>query len=180
MCRALLSCCDAVCCLQAALRELKARVATLVHDCSELIKFGRELSKREAYISLCDTLVVFSRALRGGQLEGLVYTADAQLQQTLLDYVLTSVLVPDEEEEEEEGREEDVDGPEEHLLEHAMRLNDRRIQLAGFLKLGMYSAVDMTVLSSVFAQYLMVSWAELAGAVTLCPPLSNTPTLVTS
>ena len=41
-------------------------------------------------------------------------------------------------------------------MEQAEKLNDRRVQLAGFLKLVLFGAVDMKVASPVFAQYVRV------------------------
>lgn len=39
----------------------------------------------------------------------------------------------------------------------AERLNDRRVLLAGFLKLAMFSVIDMKMAAPVFGQYLKVS-----------------------
>ena len=39
----------------------------------------------------------------------------------------------------------------------AEKLNDRRVQLAGFLKLVLFRVLDMTVAAPVFAQYVKVS-----------------------
>ncbi len=39
----------------------------------------------------------------------------------------------------------------------AERLNDRRVQLAAFLKLGMYHVIDMVKLAPIWAEYIKVS-----------------------
>ena len=49
----------------------------------------------------------------------------------------------------------------EEALAQAERLNDRRVQLAGFLKLAMFGAIDMKMAAPVFGQYLTVSGAAL-------------------
>lgn len=55
----------------------------------------------------------------------------------------------DEEEEEEPETEEEA-------LAMAERLNDRRVLLAGFLKLAMFGAIDMQMVAPIFGQYLTV------------------------
>lgn len=60
--------------------------------------------------------------------------------------------VGEEEEESEPATEADA-------MEQAERLNDRRVQLAGFLKLVIFGAVEMKVAAPVFAQYVRVSAA---------------------
>ena len=46
---------------------------------------------------------------------------------------------------------------EEEALAQAESLNDRRVLLAGFLKLAMFGVIDMTLIAPVFAQYITVS-----------------------
>ena len=58
------------------------------------------------------------------------------------------------EEEEEEGSE---PSSESEAVAIAERLNDRRVQLAGFLKLVVFGSVDMKVAAPVFAHYVKVS-----------------------
>ena len=69
--------------------------------------------------------------------------------------MLEYVLCEEEEEEEEEGAE---------MEAQAERLNDRRVLLAGFLKLAMFSVIDMKMAAPVFAQYLKVSSHSLLCA----------------
>ena len=57
-------------------------------------------------------------------------------------------------EEEEEGSEPSTES---EAVAIAERLNDRRVQLAGFLKLVLFGSVDMKVAAPVFAQYVKVS-----------------------
>ena len=65
-----------------------------------------------------------------------------------------------EEEEEEEGEDEG------EMEAQAERLNDRRVLLAGFLKLAIFSAIDMKMAAPIFGQYLKV--CALPPSVLLC------------
>lgn len=131
---------------------------------------------REAYVSLCDLLVGFGRQLRAcGQLGALVYLPDPSLQQALQvnnclcgegsvgpllhmcatvssqDYVLVEVIEGGGEEEDSEP------SSEAEAVAMAEKLNDRRVQLAGFLKLVLFGVLDMSMAAPVFAQYVKVS-----------------------
>ena len=72
---------------------------------------------------------------------------------SLQDYVLEEVIEGGGEEEEEESE----PASEAEAVAVAERLNDRRVQLAGFLKLVLFGAVEMRVAAPVFAQYVRVS-----------------------
>ena len=71
---------------------------------------------------------------------------------SLQDYVLEEVIEGGGEEEEESEP-----ASEAEAVAVAERLNDRRVQLAGFLKLVLFGAVEMRVAAPVFAQYVRVS-----------------------
>lgn len=83
-------------------------------------------------------------------LGALVYSPSKLLQTALSDYVLGTVFSTDEEALEEPSTDEE-------LLAHGERLNDKRILLASFLKLVIFSVVEMTVAADVFAEYYRVS-----------------------
>ena len=74
------------------------------------------------------------------------------------DYVLEEVIEGGGEEEEEESE----PATETEAVAMAERLNDRRVQLAGFLKLVLFGAVEMRVAAPVFAQYIKVGsiWVQ--------------------
>lgn len=56
------------------------------------------------------------------------------------------------------GEEEDSEPlSEAEAVAMAERLNDRRVQLAGFLKLVLFGVLEMSVAAPVFAQYVRVS-----------------------
>ena len=56
----------------------------MLRYCRELLAGGRGKAQREAYVSLCDLLVVFGRQLRAcGLLAALVSSPDPAMQQAL-------------------------------------------------------------------------------------------------
>ena len=59
----------------------------------------------------------------------------------------------------ERGSEEEENEPssEAEAVAMAEKLNDRRIQLAGFLKLALFGVLEMKMVAPVFAQYVKVS-----------------------
>ena len=78
----------------------------------------------------------------------------------------------------EEEEEEPV--TEDQVLSQAESLNDRRILLAGFLKLIMYCVFDTTVAAPVFANYVKVS-KSIHSTLGYCSILSrNFTAMVTS
>ena len=179
------------------MQQIRSKLVHLLRQCQELVKFGSGGGQREAFVTLCDLLIVFARQLRKeGQLASLVYTPDEQLQQAmqvssqeesvlakpslgilslLQEYIVESVLC---EEEEEEGEDEG------EMEAQAEQLNDHRVLLAGFLKLAMFSAIDMKMAAPVFGQYLKVSAPSLCSVAhasnecVQCLFFSNTTTLV--
>ncbi len=68
----------------------------------------------------------------------------------LQDYIVYQILNAPEDEQETEPE------SEEEALQMAERLNDRRVQLAAYLKLGMYHVIDMVRLAPVWAEYIRV------------------------
>ena len=121
-------------------------------------------------MTLCDLLVVFGRQLRGcGQLGALVHAPDHGLQQAMQvhtgyvglllecvslcqDYVLGEVIEGGGEEEEDSEPSNEAEA-----VAVAEKLNDRRVQLAGFLKLILFGVLDMSMAAPVFAQYVKAS-----------------------
>lgn len=125
--------------------------------------------QHEAFSALCDLLIAFSSQLHNhgefnmpsfssltvyfaGVLGSLVYTPDASLPTAMCDYVMQNVIG---EEEEEEPMEEPV--PQDQMLSRVESLNDKRILLAGFLKLVIYGVFEIPVAAPVFRCYLKVS-----------------------
>ena len=73
---------------------------------------------------------------------------DDRVQVAMLQYVMENVFGDDEEE---------LDATtDEEALAQAERLNNRRSLLSGYIRLIIYSIVDMTHAAPIFAQYLKV------------------------
>lgn len=83
-----------------------------------------------------------------GELGALVYIPDSALQSTMCDYVIERVFGDSELDTEPTSDEE--------ALAQAEKLNDRRVLLAGYLKLILYSVIDLTMGAPIFAQYIKV------------------------
>lgn len=71
------------------------------------------------------------------------------------DYVLVEVIEGGGEEEDSEP------SSEAEAVAMAEKLNDRRVQLAGFLKLVLFGVLEMSMAAPVFAQYVKVSTPAL-------------------
>ena len=64
---------------------------------------------------------------------------------------MDNVLQSDDDEDENEPT------SEEEALQMAERLNDRRVLLASFLKMAMFSVIDIKLIAPIWAQYIRVS-----------------------
>lgn len=107
-----------------------------------------------------------------GQLGPLVYMPDDNMQHALQMYVQQSVFSGLEDEKEPDNDEE--------ALAQAELLNDRRVLLAGFLKLAIYGIIDMKHAAPVFSQYVKVTCASpQANLIPLFLSHSNSTTLET-
>lgn len=130
----------------------------------------------QAYITLCDLLVLFSNQLGQGThaaLEQLVYEADRELQQMLNGFIQTYVFI-----DEDEGKEfsfKNTMNPAsfalylcihpnffpilEELDEHSKieELHKRRNFLASFCKLIVYNMMPVQVAGDVFKHYVKVN-----------------------
>lgn len=83
-----------------------------------------------------------------GELSTLVYTPNSTLQSTLCEYIMEKVFNDTEIEDEPTSDEE--------ALAQAEKLNDRRVLLSGYLKLVIYSVIDINSATSILAQYFKV------------------------
>ena len=91
---------------------------------------------------------VFYTLLKLGPLGALVHSPDPLLQSTMCEYVMEKVF---------REAEEDVEPTtDEEAYAYAEKLSDRRVLLAGFLKLLMYSIFEANVGVPVFGQYVKV------------------------
>ena len=73
------------------------------------------------------------------------------------EYILNNVLQSDDDDDENEPT------SEEEALRMAERLNDRRVLLASFLKLAMFSVIDNKMVAPIWASYIRVSvsWTNM-------------------
>lgn len=70
--------------VQDAMRAIQSKLNLLLRYCRDLLQSTRRSQCREAYITLCDLLIVFGRQLRAvGQLAPLAYCPDPSLQRAL-------------------------------------------------------------------------------------------------
>ena len=84
-----------------------------------------------------------------GPLGGLVHSPDPSLQSTMCEYVMDKVF--------KEADEDIEPTTDEEAYAYAEKLNDRRVLLAGILKLLMFSVVELSVGVPIFGQYVKVS-----------------------
>ena len=82
------------------------------------------------------------------ELSSLVYVPSSSLQSSLCDYVTERVF--------NEGDLEDDPTTDEEAFAQAARLNERRMLLAGYLKLVVYSVVEASSSVTVLGQYIKV------------------------
>lgn len=78
--------CGELCCphVQGAMQQVRSKLLHVLCQCQELVKFGSGGGQREAFVTLCDLLMVFARQLRKeGHLASLVYTPDELMQQAM-------------------------------------------------------------------------------------------------
>lgn len=124
---------------------LKQKLNQFVDLMKQLLQLADvQMYRDEAYITLCDLLVVFSNQLGQGThatMEQLIYEPDRSLQQMLNDFIQTYVFIDEDEEE---------------LDEHSKieELHKRRNFLASFCKLIVYNMMPVHVASDIFKHYV--------------------------
>ena len=160
--------------MQDVLRKVRTKTINLFKNCQQLLLFASGPARREAFVTFADLLLLFSRHLtRNPALASLVYEPDNHLQDSLQvhtrthrhthtlshslsqthtqDYIMNHIVhCPEDDEDVEPSSEEEA-------LVMAERLNDRRVQLAAYLKLAIYFAIDMRRVAPVWSQYISVS-----------------------
>uniref|UniRef100_A0A8B9F8F0 Cohesin subunit SA n=1 Tax=Amazona collaria TaxID=241587 RepID=A0A8B9F8F0_9PSIT len=139
---------------------LKINLVRLAHDltkwdlfsnCYRLLRTGIEhgAMPEQAFMLLCDLLMIFSHQLMTGGREGLqplVFNPDSGLQSELLSFVMDHVFI-DQDDENQSMDEED----EANKIE---ALHKRRNLLAAFSKLIIYDIVDMHAAADIFKHYM--------------------------
>uniref|UniRef100_A0A8C9SVN9 Cohesin subunit SA n=1 Tax=Scleropages formosus TaxID=113540 RepID=A0A8C9SVN9_SCLFO len=100
--------------------------------------------KEQAFMLLCDLLMIFSHQLTTGSreaLQPLVFNPDGQLQNELLSFVLDHVFI-------------DQDEENQSMANKIEALHKRRNLLAAFSKLIIYDIVDMPAAADIFKHYM--------------------------
>uniref|UniRef100_A0A665WU26 SCD domain-containing protein n=1 Tax=Echeneis naucrates TaxID=173247 RepID=A0A665WU26_ECHNA len=105
----------------------------------------------QAFMLLCDLLMIFSHQLISGGREGLqplVFNPDSTLQNELLNFVLDHVFIDQDDESQS------MEGDEEDEANKIEALHKRRNLLAAFCKLIIYDIVDMPAAADIFKHYM--------------------------
>ncbi|KAF6204642.1 hypothetical protein GE061_018802 [Apolygus lucorum] len=128
-----------------AIMESKSRLNMFVEVMKAMLtQQASQVYKEEAYLVVCDLLIVFCSQLHTNThfaLGGLVYEPDKQLQSILIDFIQNNVFTYEEDEE---------------LDEHSKiaELHKRRNFLASYCKLIVYSIMPTSAAADVFKNYV--------------------------
>ncbi|UYV73194.1 STAG2 [Cordylochernes scorpioides] len=126
-----------------AIQALQQRLSVFMEAMRDLLSSSTPLLQEEAFVTICDQLVVFSRQLGENQgLQHLVYEPDRQIQTLLAEFVQRRVFV------------EDDDGDEQDEHTKIEELHKRRNFLASFCKLVVYNIINTRQAADVFKQYV--------------------------
>ncbi|XP_076097858.1 cohesin subunit SA-2-like isoform X2 [Mytilus galloprovincialis] len=124
------------------MKALRKRLNDLLKYCHELMYHPKDRVNEEAFITICDLLIVFSKNMANNDMmKPLVYEPDKNLQQQLSNFLTDKVFVDDEDD--------DVD--ENVKIEE---LHKRRNFLACFCKLIVYNIVGIRVAADMFKHYM--------------------------
>ncbi|XP_036409818.1 cohesin subunit SA-1a [Megalops cyprinoides] len=130
---------------------LRRVVKSFLAVCQQCLSNVNTPVKEQAFILLCDLLMIFSHQLTTGGREGLqplVFNPDAGLQNELLSFVLDHVFIDQDEENQS------MEGDEEDEANKIEALHKRRNLLAAFSKLIIYDIVDMPAAADIFKHYM--------------------------
>ncbi|XP_063685159.1 cohesin subunit SA-1-like [Bolinopsis microptera] len=131
---------------KAELKKLRKSVVQLIQQCDELIQFGVAGVQKEAFITVCDMLIIFAPQLKQNpNYSSLIVVPDKSVQIRLRDYVMTTVFA--EEEPPQFQDDEDEEAKTEVLIE-------KRRVLASFGKLIAFNIIEMRLAAPIFAQYV--------------------------
>ncbi|XP_065216045.1 cohesin subunit SA-2 isoform X3 [Planococcus citri] len=125
-------------------REVKSRLSQLMETYKEMLLHQSLTFREEAYVAICDLLIVFCNQLGTNPykvLSELIYEPDKELQKMLNDFIQGNVFVYEEEEENDD-----------HSRIEA--LHKRRNFLASYCKLIVYGIMPTACASDVFKHYV--------------------------
>ncbi|KAI7809375.1 putative cohesin subunit SA-1 [Triplophysa rosa] len=126
-------------------------VKSFLAVCQQCLSNVNTPVKEQAFMLLCDLLMIFSHQLTTGSREGLqplVFNPDSTLQNELLNFVLDHVFIDQDEENQS------IEGDEEDEANKIEALHKRRNLLAAFSKLIIYDIVDMPAAADIFKHYM--------------------------
>ncbi|XP_067841855.1 cohesin subunit SA-2-like isoform X2 [Heptranchias perlo] len=126
--------------------SLRKQMRGFCHICRQYLTNVSSTVKEQAFIILCDLLLVFSHeVLSSGreEIEPFSYVPDSSLQSELLTFVLDHVFIARDNE--------SIDKDEECKVG---ALHKRRNLLAAFCKLIVFSVVEMDIAADIFKQYI--------------------------
>ncbi|XP_072033672.1 cohesin subunit SA-1-like isoform X2 [Amphiura filiformis] len=128
------------------MQKLTKQSGELIKTCSTLLLDSSDTIKEEAFITICDLLVVFSRQIAiNPMLSPLVYVPSENMQNMLSDFVQEHVFIEEEEEDDEE------EADDSHKIEI---LHKRRNLLAAFCKLIVFNIIEMKNAAGIFKHYM--------------------------
>ncbi|KAI2648908.1 Cohesin subunit SA-1 [Labeo rohita] len=130
---------------------LRRVVKSFLAVCQQCLSNVNTPVKEQAFMLLCDLLMIFSHQLVSGgreALQPLVFNPDSTLQNELLNFVLDHVFIDQDDENQS------MEGDEEDEANKIEALHKRRNLLAAFCKLIIYDIVDMPAAADIFKQYM--------------------------
>ncbi|KAF4117237.1 cohesin subunit SA-1a [Onychostoma macrolepis] len=133
------------------LLALRRVVKSFLAVCQQCLSNVNTPVKEQAFMLLCDLLMIFSHQLTTGSREGLqplVFNPDSSLQNELLNFILDHVFIDQDDENQS------LEGDEEDEANKIEALHKRRNLLAAFSKLIIYDIVDMPAAADIFKHYM--------------------------
>ncbi|XP_010884526.3 cohesin subunit SA-1a [Esox lucius] len=133
------------------LLALRRVVKSFLAVCQQCLSNVNTPVKEQAFMLLCDLLMIFSHQLMSGGREGLeplVFNPDSTLQNELLSFILDHVFIDQDDENQS------MEGDEEDEANKIEALHKRRNLLAAFSKLIIYDIVDMPAAADIFKHYM--------------------------
>ncbi|KAM3834835.1 cohesin subunit SA-1 isoform 2-T3 [Vipera latastei] len=130
---------------------LRKTVKSFLAVCQQCLSNVNTPVKEQAFMLLCDLLMIFSHQLMSGGREGLqplVFNPDSGLQTELLSFVMDHVFIDQDDENQS------MEGDEEDEANKIEALHKRRNLLAAFSKLIIYDIVDMHAAADIFKHYM--------------------------
>ncbi|KAI2667563.1 Cohesin subunit SA-1 [Labeo rohita] len=136
---------------RSSLQALRRVVKSFLAVCQQCLSNVNTPVKEQAFMLLCDLLMIFSHQLTTGSREGLqplVFNPDSTLQNELLNFILDHVFIDQDDENQS------IEGDEEDEANKIEALHKRRNLLAAFSKLIIYDIIDMPAAADIFKHYM--------------------------